>query len=86
MSFQQKMYAIFWMSMAIIGAAIILALLNGRKVEGISYWLFFAALPLFTMGMPALFNQHIFNRDPQRSESSQDNKENEETDEKNCQS
>ena len=61
MSFQQKMYAGFWISMTIIASAIVLVILYGRKVEGVSCWLFFSAMPLFIMGLPALFNQHIFN-------------------------
>ena len=67
MTFQQKAYAVFWISLAIIASATVLALLNDRKVEGVSYWLFFSAMPLFIMGLPALFNQHIFNMNSQNS-------------------
>ena len=66
MSFQQNMYALFWIAMAITAAGAILALLNDRKVEGISYWLFFIALPMLILGIPALLNQHVFHRNQQR--------------------
>ena len=52
--------------MAITAAAAVLTLLNDRKVEGISYWLFFIALPLFILGIPALLNQHVFDKDTRK--------------------
>jgi len=58
MSFQMKMYAVFWVSLLMISAAIIMAMLNGRAVEGASYWLIIAALPIFATGLPAFINKH----------------------------
>ena len=58
MTFQTKMYIVFWVSMAMIFAASVIAMLNDRKVEGVSYWLIIAALPIFTASVPAFINQH----------------------------
>ena len=59
MNFQQKMYIAFWVAMAMLAAACILAILNGRKVEGTAYWLIIAAMIPFTAGLPAVINQHL---------------------------
>lgn len=69
MSFQQSMYALYWTGMAIVAAGVVLTLLNDRKVEGLSYWLFFIAMPMFILGIPALLNQHVFNKNPHKGPS-----------------
>ena len=59
MNFQQKMYLVFCAAIAMLLTASIIALLNGRKVEGLSYWLILAAIIPFTAGLPAFINQHL---------------------------
>ena len=69
MSFQMKMYLVFWVSLAMVLAASVIAMLNDRKVEGASYWLIIAALPIFTASLPAFINQHTGIFDPKENES-----------------
>ena len=58
-SFQQKMYVVFLVAMAMLATACVLAFRNGGKVEGTSYWLIVAAVFPFIAGLPAFINQHL---------------------------
>ena len=59
MSFQQKMYVAFWLSMVMAATGAVMAIRNDRAVEGASYWILLAALFPFTAGLPAFVNQHL---------------------------
>lgn len=63
MTFQQKAYAVYWIALAIAAVATLLSLLDDRRVSDLAYWLYFSSLPLFLIGIPALLNQHVFNKE-----------------------
>lgn len=59
MTFQRKMYIVFWISMAAIAAATVLKILDEGKFGLVSWWLMILAILPFVSGIPAFLGEHF---------------------------
>ena len=58
MNFQQSMYAAFFISIALLSAAALVTYRKGLTINMTAFWLTFAAIPFFAVGMPAAIIRH----------------------------
>ena len=59
MSFQQKMYVVFWVAVAMFATASVIVFLKGGEVDNWTYLLIMAAILPLIAGLPAFINQHL---------------------------
>ena len=59
MSFQRKMYVVFWVAMAMFGVASVIVFLKGGEVDNWTFLLIMAAVMPFIAGFPAFLNRHF---------------------------
>ena len=58
MTFQRKMYIVFWISISMIAAAI-LKILDEERFEMAAWWLMIIAILPFVSGIPAFLGEHF---------------------------
>ena len=59
MTFQRKMYIVFWISISMIAAAAILKILDVERFEMAAWWLMIIAILPFVSGIPAFLGEHF---------------------------
>lgn len=59
MTFQRKMYIVFWISISMIAAAAILKILDEERFEMAAWWLMIIAILPFVSGIPAFLGEHF---------------------------
>ena len=59
MTFQRKMYIVFWISMAAIAAATVLKILDEERFGMAAWWLKILAILPFVSGIPAFLGEHF---------------------------
>ena len=66
MSFQQKMYAVFLITVALLGTAALITYLNDFTFNMTAVYLTLATTPFLTVGIPAAIIRHTGFFDPEK--------------------